>query len=264
MNNRPDDRKSSTMRINRDNIYFVMVEPRTPGNIGAAARAVKTMGFRNLVLVNPGDYFTPEARWMAHASEDVLEQAQIYGTMEEAVSEMNFVVATTQRSRSFHLPYYTASELAQKAVPISTENKIAIVFGREKTGLTNEELGYCDAVSTIPAHLKHPSLNLSQSVMLYSYEFYQAAYGEEKKYHWKIASHGQLENLYKHMRDSLMRVDFVPIDSWDNFIMRFSRFFGRSQPEVRDVNVWHKILDAFDNRIRQLESELSALDEEKQ
>lgn len=241
------------MRINRKNIYFVLVEPKTPGNVGAAARALKTMGFSNLVLVNPCDINDPEAVWLAHASEDILENARIFDTLQEAVKDIHFVVGTTQRERSFHLPYYTPPELAKKVMPISLDHKIAIVFGREKSGLNNNEITLCNAISTIPADTKHPSLNLAQSVMIYSYELFNAAYSDLKKYNWRLANQKQVENLYSSLRKSLERVNFVPIDSWENFIMRFNRLMGRGNPEVRDINVWFKIIKAFDQYIDQLE-----------
>jgi TrmH family RNA methyltransferase len=241
------------MRINTKNISFVLVDPRTPGNIGAVARAIKTMGFQNLLLIRPGEYLTSEAYWMAHASEDVLEKARTYNTLEEAISQKNFVVATTQRERGFHLPYFTPKELAEKIIPISQDHQIAVIFGNEKSGLSNSELAMCDAVSTIPAYSQHPSLNLAQAVMVYSYEFYTVAYQDIKSYSWKLANHNDLDSLYKHLRTSLERVGFVPIDSWENFILRFSRLLGRANAEIRDVRVWHKILKSFDSYIDQLE-----------
>jgi len=244
------------MRINFNHIFFILVEPQTPGNIGASARALKTMGFKNLLLVNPCKFDTAEARWMAHASEDVLEVARVYSTLEDALSDKHFVAATTQRSRSSHLPYFSPPQLAEKIIPISVDHQIAIVFGRETSGLTNEELGLCHAVTTIPAHTRHPSLNLAQAVMLYAYEFYQAAYGDLKNYNWKLASHQELQALYKHMRASLERVGFEPIDSWENFTLRFSRLLGRANTEKRDVRVWHKIFKSFDKYLDQMEAKI--------
>ena len=241
------------MRINSKNVFFVLVEPKTPGNIGAAARALKTMGFQNLILVNPGDHQAPEAQWMAHASEDVLKKAVICPTMKEAVADKHFVVATTQRERSFHLPYYNPQELAEKIIPLTFKHRVALVFGREQTGLTNEEISLCDAVSTIPSHTRHPSLNLAQAVMIYCYEFFREAYGELQKYNWRLATHQELESLYQHLQLSLKKVGFIPIDSWENFILRFSRLLGRANTEVRDVRVWHKILDSFDQYIGEIE-----------
>ena len=215
------------------------------------------MGFNKLILINPSDYLSPEAIWMAHASKDILENVKVYSSLNEAIADKNFIVATSQRPRSSHLPYFTLKELVKKIIPISIDHKVAIVFGREKSGLTNEELATCDAVSTIPANTRHPSLNLSQSVMIYSYEFFQAAYEDLKKYPWKLAKHEDLESLYKHLRESLNRIGFIPIDSWENFILRFSRLLGRANAEVRDVRVWHKIFKSFDQYIDQLESKIN-------
>lgn len=237
------------MRINHQNVYFILVEPQTAGNIGAAARAIKTMGFKNLILINPCDFDTPEARWMAHASEEILDSAMLFPDLQEAIHDMNFVVATTQRPRSSHLPYLSPKEFSVKAIPISKNHKVAIVFGREKSGLTNSELSRCDAVTTVPANTRHPSLNLAQTVMIYAYELFQSAYENSKRYHFKLASHQELESLYAHMRDSLERIGFEPIDSWENFTLRFSRLLGRANTEVRDVRVWHKIFKSFDQYI---------------
>ena len=154
------------MKIKQKNIYFVLVEPQHPGNIGSAARAIKTMGFQNLVLVNPCDYNVPETLWLAHASEDILEGIEIASTLKEVLADKNFVIATTQRQRGLHFPYFTPEELGQKLIPVSQDHKAAIVFGREATGLTNEEIQLCHVISTVPAAVNHPSLNLSQATML--------------------------------------------------------------------------------------------------
>jgi TrmH family RNA methyltransferase len=236
-------------KINRQNVHFILVEPQSPGNIGSAARALKTMGFSNLVLINPCDHLAPEARWLAHASEDILESARIAPSLYEVLQEMNFVVATTQRVRGYHFPFYTPAELGEKITPTSQENNIAIVFGRENTGLTNEELRQCHAISTVPAAVSHPSLNLAQAVMIYAYELFHCSFGEGKKFKWQLASYDEMEGVYEHLHKSLENVGFVPMDNWGNFIMRFRRMFARANPEIRDVKVMHKILQAFDEYI---------------
>ncbi len=240
------------MKIHPENVHFILVEPKTPGNIGAAARAIKTMGFGNLALVNPGDLGAPEARWMAHAAEDVLENARIFPSLSKALKDSHFVVATTQRVRGYHFPYYTPAELGEKLIPLSQAHRVAIVFGRENSGLTNEELRCCHAISTIPAAVNHPSLNLAQAVMVYAYELFKASFEEEKRFRWRLANYQQMEGVYEHLRSSLERVNFIPMDSWENFMMRFRRMFARANPEVRDVKVMHKILQAFDEYIRRM------------
>lgn len=242
-------------RINKNQVDFILVEPRTPGNIGAAARAIKTMGFSNLVLVNPGDHLDREARWMAHASEDILENARVCDSLEEAIAESNFVVATTQRERGYHFPFFTPEELREKIMPVSAEHRAAIVFGRERTGLTNEELQCCHAITTIPAAISHPSLNLAQAVMVYAYELSKTSFGKSKTYQWNYASDAEIRGVYQHLEASLRGVNFIPHDSYDSFLMRFRRLFGRAHPEVRDVRLMHKILQAFDEYISRLKKD---------
>lgn len=243
------------MKINPEHIHFILVEPQHPGNIGAAARAIKTMGFSKLLLVNPCDYDVPEAIWMAHAAEDILENLAVFETLPEALIEIHFAVATTQRVRGYHFPYYTPPELSQKIIPLSQEHNIALVFGREKSGLTNAELRCCHAISTIPAAVNHPSLNLAQAVMLYAYELYRNSWEKEKRFKWRLASYKDMEAMYEHLEASLRKVQFIPMDNWENFLMRFRRFFARANPEVRDVGVMHKILQAFDEYIMRLENQ---------
>lgn len=240
------------MKINPENIHFILVEPKTPGNIGAAARAIKTMGFSNLTLINPGDLKAPEARWMAHGAEEVLDSAGVFPSLPEALQDSHFVVATTQRVRGYHFPYYTPTELGEKLIPLSQAHRVALVFGRESSGLTNEELRCCHAISTIPAAVNHPSLNLAQAVMVYAYELFKASFEEEKRFQWRLANYQQMEGVYQHLRSSLERVNFIPMDSWENFMMRFRRMFARANPEVRDVKLMHKILQAFDEYIQRM------------
>ncbi len=242
--------------IEQNNVLFILVEPQHPGNIGAAARALKTMGFSRMRLVNPRHPRAPEARWMAHASQDILEKAQIFPDLKSALADVHFAVATTQREREFHFPFYTPKQLAQKMASFVADHQIALVFGREQSGLTNEEIAYCHAVSTIPAAVTHPSLNLAQAVMVYAYELFNFSMEAEKTYAWRLASQPEVTALYERLRSSLQRVGFQPMDDWDSFMMRFKRMFGRLPPEVRDVRLMHKIIHAFDTYIDALEQKL--------
>ncbi|NOX36067.1 MAG: RNA methyltransferase [Calditrichaeota bacterium] len=246
--------------IERKNVIFILVEPQYPGNIGSAARALKTMGFSRLRLVNPADPNAPQARWMAHASEEILEAAEIFPDLQSALKDVHFAVATTQREREFHFPFYTPKQLAAKIADLSREHHVALVFGREQSGLTNEEISYCHAISTIPAAVSHPSLNLAQAVMVYAYELFNFEMESEKSYSWRLASQPELTALYDRLQQSLRRVGFQPMDDWDSFMMRFKRMFGRLPPEVRDVRLMHKILHAFDVYIDQLEKKAKEKD----
>lgn len=154
------------------NISFVLVEPAVPENIGAAARAINTMGFNDLRLVNPADHLANEAKWLAHGSVELLEQATIFQDFNSAIEDLDFVIGTTAKQRSSKYDYYSPEDANQlikkKGHSIS---KIGIVFGREESGLKNEELLSCDIASSIPLRKAYPSLNLAQSVMLYAYIF---------------------------------------------------------------------------------------------
>ncbi len=141
-----------------------------PGNIGASARAIKTMGFKDLRLVNPGDHLGPEARMMAHASGEILESAGLFHRLEEALADLDLSIATTAKTRDARVEYLPCASLPEI---IRSKGRglggIGIVFGREESGLSNHEIRMCDLASTIPLKQPYPSLNLAQSVMIYAY-----------------------------------------------------------------------------------------------
>jgi len=151
-------------------LYFILVKPAVPGNIGAAARAIKTMGHTRLRLVAPGDYLGQEARMLAHASEEILQDAEIFNLLEEAIADLDMTVATTAKVRDVRVEFVNAAEIPEMIhAKGASVNKIGLVFGREESGLTNDEIRICDLVSRIPMKGSYPSLNLGQSVMIYAY-----------------------------------------------------------------------------------------------
>lgn len=151
-------------------ISFVLVEPKVPENIGASARAIKTMGFSKLCLVKPCEYKTGKARWLAHGSNDILDNAEVFMSLEAAVKNNDLVIGTTARRRSSKMDYLDIRKLKYfLAARRDKYKKIALVFGREESGLSNEEMALCDITSTISMAVSFPSLNLSQAVMIYAY-----------------------------------------------------------------------------------------------
>lgn len=152
-------------------ISFILVEPQLPENVGAAARALKTMGFRDLRLVRPCDHLCSRSRWMAHASEEILESAAVYDELNAALTDVDFCIGSTARRRHSHKDYLPSRELADHLrQKIGVVHHAAILFGREDRGLLNEEIERCDLLTTIPLHNPYPSLNLAQAVMVYAYE----------------------------------------------------------------------------------------------
>ncbi len=151
-------------------IHFILVEPAVPENVGASARALKTMGFKSLRLVNPCEYKSGNAQWLAHASTEVLDDALVFASLKEAIADMDFVIGSSAKARSTKGDHHPA-EILPKIISEKQNSiaNVAIVFGREESGLTNDELQLCDISTFIPMQTIYPSLNLSQAVMLYAY-----------------------------------------------------------------------------------------------
>jgi tRNA/rRNA methyltransferase len=151
-------------------LYFILVEPSVPENIGAAARAIKTMGFLNLRLVNPWGFPHEKMYHVAHASHDIIENIKIFNTLSEAIAGLDFVVATSAKKRSVCNDYHHAATISELLKAKSGSiGSAGIVFGREESGLSNEEVRLCDIISFIPMKRKYPSMNLSHAVSLYAY-----------------------------------------------------------------------------------------------
>ena len=152
-------------------LHIVLVAPARPENVGAAARAMKTMGFTSLRIVDSEAHLQPAARWVAHGAGDILDGVQTFATLEQALADVDFTVATTARSRArFH--YYCTPQqlLGQLNERSQWVGQAALVFGREDSGLTNEELELADLLTGVPMQADYPSLNLGQAVMVYCYQ----------------------------------------------------------------------------------------------
>jgi TrmH family RNA methyltransferase len=158
----------------KDRISFILVRPTEPGNIGAAARAIKNMGFRRLELVAPVPDLTEEARAMACQARDVLEQAKIHRTLRAAIAGKSLIVGTTRRLGSRRGLILEVRQAARRMAAATASNRVAVLFGNEHSGLTNRELDECGLVLTIPSNPAFPSLNLAQCVMIVAYELGRA------------------------------------------------------------------------------------------
>ncbi|WP_429185712.1 tRNA/rRNA methyltransferase [Aeromonas veronii] len=154
-------------------LYFVLVAPARPANVGAAARAMKTMGFDAMRLVASRVHEEEEASWVAHGAQDILAQAEAFDTLPEALADMDLVIATTARERGRYQHYLTPGEIREQIRSKPSLNKVAIVFGCEESGLSNEQLAEVDLISYLPLKVSYPSLNLGQAIMLYAYEMSQ-------------------------------------------------------------------------------------------
>ncbi|MFQ1643409.1 tRNA/rRNA methyltransferase [Aeromonas veronii] len=154
-------------------LYFVLVAPARPANVGAAARAMKTMGFDAMRLVASWVHEEEEASWVAHGAQEILTQAEAFDTLPEALADMDLVIATTARERGRYQHYLTPGEIREQIRSKPSLDKVAIVFGCEESGLSNEQLAEVDLISYLPLKVSYPSLNLGQAIMLYAYEMSQ-------------------------------------------------------------------------------------------
>jgi tRNA/rRNA methyltransferase len=188
-------------------VIYILVRPEDPKNVGAAARAMKTMGHTKLYLVNPCSYLCSSARALAHGSHDILEGAQIFPSLEAAASEVDFLIGTTARHRRLKVRYHDCRELpALVASKGQTIAKVGIVFGGETSGLCNDDLFLCDVISSIPTAASYPSLNLAQSVMIYSFLFNRLAAGTTTD--WRVDEKSATPAEYKSLKtDALKLID---------------------------------------------------------
>ena len=159
----------------KDNVSFVLIETMESGNIGASARALKNLGFSRLELISPAKFPSEEAGWFAHGAEDILARAKVYSELTAALHDKSVVIGTTRRPGKKRGLVYPVREAVKRIRDLSKHNRIALLFGREDRGLTNEETAACSFMIRIPASPEHPSFNLAQAVLLIAYEL---SYGD--------------------------------------------------------------------------------------
>ena len=236
---------------NLDAVRIVLVEPQVPGNIGAAARAMKNMELRRLALVKPWFHDHPQSRYMAHGSEDILEGAEVFENLGEAVSDSVLVVGTSRRKRH-NTPCMDPKQAAAVILDNAHAGPVSILFGREDKGLANEELKWCQILTAIPSSKAQPSLNLSQAVMVMAYELFSAAFPEGEQ-PMDLAPAGELAEMYEHLLRSLTTLGLRQWNDGDNYMKSLRRVFSRTRLERRDVAAIHKLcgeIDKYTHRVR--------------
>ncbi|MEC7865412.1 MAG: RNA methyltransferase, partial [Pseudomonadota bacterium] len=218
----------------KESVRFILVGTSHPGNIGASARAMKNMVLKNMELVSPKDFPNETAFFRAKFATDILEEANIHPDLKSTISRAKLVIGTSARIRKVPWPIVSPKEAAQEIINlcIKGEENIAIIFGREDRGLTNEELGLCNLHVHIPTTEEYSSLNLSQAVQIIAYEIrlsalnHSGAFGEQE---WDVplASTFEIERLIDHFDEVMQQVDFYQVDNPRNLLTRVRRFFKR-------------------------------------
>lgn len=247
-----------------DNVRIVLVNTSHPGNIGAAARAMKNMGLSKLTLVDPEDFPSPVASGRAVSAVNILEAATVTKTLEEAVAGCGLVIGTSARIRSIPWPLISPQQCAQHVADDSRQNEVALVFGREDSGLTNEELQLCHFHVNIPADEKLSSLNLAAAVMVLSYEvrmelLKREAEGQQaptapvdeeivEGVDWDVpkATGKQVEGFYTHLEKTMIDLNFHDPENPRLLMMRMRRLFGRIRPDQMEISVLRGFLAHID------------------
>jgi tRNA/rRNA methyltransferase len=223
------------------NIRIVLCDTRHPGNIGSAARAMKTMGLSQLYLVNPHLFPDKQAEWMATNAVDVLQQATVCTDLDTALSGVVLAVACTARSREIAVPAVTARQAAQRLVEVAGSQPVALVFGSEVRGLTTEQVKRCQIIATILTDPSHSSLNLAMAVQVFAYELRLHAVETTvvptlTKPH-TLATHEEIERFYAHLEKELMACGFLNPAQPKRFMQRVRRMFARMQLEHEEVKI---------------------------
>ena len=230
-----------------DNIAIVLVRTSHPGNIGAAARAMANMGLSDLRLIEPAGFPGAEASARAAGANHVLENARICRTLDEAIADSGFVVGATARSRSIAWPSSDPASVMTELLARSQAGKVSLLFGREASGLTNEELDRCQRHVRIPANEDYPSLNLAAAVLIFGYELRRAYSAEVGSVDGEIdrsvplASAEQVQGFFQHLETVLNEIGFLKSPSV-RLMRKIKRIFSRAPLQAQEVNILRGIL----------------------
>jgi len=220
-------------------VRFVLVEPMTAGNAGSAARALKNLGFGRLVLVRPRfDRRDRQARMMAVDAKDVLDGAEIHESLDAALAGAQSVVGTSGRTGKQRRPHYRLDRFAGDLARLATAGELAVVFGREDSGLTDRELDRCTHLVHLPAAEAYPSFNLAQAVLLVAYELRCASAAAEPDHAIDPpAAHGEREPMYAHLEQALLAIGFLQDDTVESMMRRLRRLLGRAAATSDEVTM---------------------------
>jgi tRNA/rRNA methyltransferase len=228
------------------NIRVVLCETGHPGNIGAAARAMKTMGIERLYLVNPRRYPDPEAQWRASRATDVLERAILCTSLEEALHGIAYAVACSAREREIAVPAAAARDAVERLVGVAAAQPAALVFGNETYGLTGAQVNACNLLASIPANPDYSSLNLAAAVQVMCYEARMSALAPASPHAAReLAVREEIEGFYAHLEEVMVDIGFLDPAHPKKLVPRLRRLFARAELEREEVNILRGLLKAL-------------------
>ena len=231
---------------------IVLVNTSHPGNIGAVARAMKNMALSELCLVDPQRYPSAEATARASGADDLLASARCCNTLEEAIADAVLVIGASARSRSLPLPMLDPRACARLVDEQPESQAVAILFGRERSGLSNEELDRCHYLVQIPSNPAYPSLNIAAAVQIIAYELRLLAGRRSNIGDTGIdyATTEQMEQFYDHLEQTLLKLEFLEPANPRELMRRLRRLFGRTRPDQNEINILRGILTAINKKSR--------------
>ena len=235
----------------KNNISFILIDTLESGNIGASARALKNLGFSRLELVRPGKFPSDEAGWFAHGAEDVLSNATVHQNLEDALKDKSVVIGTTRRAGKKRGKVYPVREAAEKIRQLSVNNRVALLFGREDRGLTNEETAACSFMISIPASPENPSFNLAQALLIIAYELSCTSYGISPTA--EVISNEELSNLFQRLRGILKMAGYEPKGIRDNekeIMADLRRIIARAAITEREARMLHGVISQVEESLR--------------
>ena len=249
-------------------IRIVLVNTSHPGNIGGVARAMKNMGLSQLYLVSPKDYPSERAEWRASNAVDVLQSATVVDTLDDAIAGCGLVIGTSARERRIPWPLVTPRECADRSYHESSTHPVAIVFGREDRGLTNEELHKCNYHVHIPSNPEYSSLNLAAAVQVITYELRMTCLNAQqgKSIHfddWDMppAKSEALEHYYVHLPATLEKIGFLEPDNPHQTMTRLRRLYSRVRLDEMELNILRGVLTAMQNFVFHTNKKLVEIEE---
>lgn len=241
-----------------ERVKVVLVGTTHSGNIGSAARAMKVMGLSQMVLVDPQCQVDAQAIALAAGASEIALNAQIYPTLEAAVADCGLVVGTSARSRTLEWPMLEPRECGEKLISEANQHSVAMVFGRERTGLTNDELQLCHYHICVPANPEYSSLNLAMAVQLLSYEVRMAYLAlqqssQSSTLQEEYPRHQELERFYAHLEQVIMQTEFISAQQPGQVMNKLRRMFTRARPEAQEINILRGILTSVQKSISRKE-----------
>ena len=238
-----------------ENIRIVMVNTSHPGNIGAAARAMKNMCLQKLYLVDPVDFPSKEAALRASHALDIIDQAVVTESLAEAVADCELVIGTSARERTLNWVIEDPHTMAANALSHASQGPVAIVFGRERTGLTNEELALCHRLVHIPTNVEYSSLNVAAAIQVIAYELHSSSLSdmvydtEQADEIDRLSTSGQINTFHQHLEQVMTEIEFFGSNNPENVMRRLQIFLNRAQPSKRELNILHGILTAMQRKL---------------